>query len=250
MGNANAFAVGAHSPVRDRFFSRLYKTFMLNLDGEKAWRELVNTMAPEKRARYHRLNLSLKGPEPAIDDVAAMRMLKTAAEECMSSKSQLSSLLDSIHASIFYLELDDMPYFTGEAFHCSGHIFCRLELPRDGKDALMTQLLATSAYFLINGAPVVAVGPETKKCPLFRRRVRFEVTSLEDSLGISIRGLTSRPRSISGMPKTLNQLIHLQQLQAPFGHATHRAVQKHLPQMPLKRKATWSNWQTRKQAKV
>ena len=239
-GNGNAFAVGPQSPVRDRFFSRLYKTFMLNLDGEQAWRELINTLPPEKKPRYHRLNLSLKGPEPAIDDAAAMTLLKSYAEKSVASAAQFSSLLDSMYASMFFFELDDIPSFTGDSYHCCGHIFCRLELPPHGKDALLARLIGLSAHFLINGTPLSSVGAESKKKSLsYRRRVRFEAASLNDLVGISIQGFTSRPRSISGMPKTLHQLIRLQYLQSPFGCSTHDSVEKSLPQIPMKRKAPW-----------
>ncbi|KAL9078314.1 MAG: hypothetical protein Q9157_002777 [Trypethelium eluteriae] len=247
----DAFASGPQSPVRDRFLPRLYKTFMLNLDGEKAWHELVNNLPPERTMRYHRLNLTLKGPEPAIDDVAAMSLLKGYAEEKIAMDAQITSLLDSMHASMFFFELDDVPSFIDDAHQCSGHIFCRIELPPPGKAALLLRLTESSTYFLVNGVPLASVGPETKKKALsFRRRVRFQVPCLDDSVGISIRGLTTRPRSISGMPKTLKQLIQLQRLKAPFGRATHDSIEKSLPRIPMKRKAAWSEYYARKQVKV
>jgi len=60
---------GPLSPVRDRFVSRLFRTFMSSMDGGKAWSELINTISADSRERFHRLNLTLTCHEPSIDDV-------------------------------------------------------------------------------------------------------------------------------------------------------------------------------------
>jgi hypothetical protein len=62
------------------------------------------------------------------------------------------------------------------------------------------------------------------------------VNTLSESIIISIKGITSIPRLISGFPISLKDLINLQQLYAPFGRADYLILKKPLPSIPAKRK--------------
>ena len=75
-----------------------------------------------------------------------------------------------------------------------------------------------------------------KGYPPFKQRVQFIVNTLSKSIVISIRGITSMPRLISGFPFSLKDLIDLQQLYALFGRADYLILKKPLLSIPAKRK--------------
>ena len=62
------------------------------------------------------------------------------------------------------------------------------------------------------------------------------VDTLSKSIMISIRGITSIPRLISGFPISLKDLIDLQQLYALFGWVDYLILKKPLPSILAKRK--------------
>ena len=94
----------------------------------------------------------------------------------------------------------------------------------------------TSSYFIVLGHPVACVERITKGLPMFKRRIQFTLGSLDDTIGITLRGIIPIPMTISGLPKTARQLIDLQGLDAPFGRIDHKRAEKCLPQITLKRK--------------
>ena len=59
---------------------------------------------------------------------------------------------------------------------------------------------------------------------------------MNEFLSITVRGVTLRPRTISGLPKTLKELAQVQVLDAPFGSTDHSRSAKILPELPMKRK--------------
>ena len=66
--------------------------------------------------------------------------------------------------------------------------------------------------------------------------MQFVVNTLSKSIAISIRGIISIPRLISGFPISLKDLIDSQQLYAPFGWVDHLTLKKPLPSILVKRK--------------
>ena len=229
-------AASTQSPVTDRFYLRLFKSFMRSLDSEEAWKRFIYTIPVQYRSRYHRLNLYLQGPEPPLDDLSTVGELKTQTMEYIKSSSTIPTIMDSMYAAMFYFELEDLPRFINGRYECVGHIFCRLNLPPNGRQYLYSQLIATSSWFLIHGHPTACVLKVLKGHPPFKRRVQFVVDTLSESIAISIRGITSMPRLISGFPISLKNLIDSQQLYAPFGRADHSTLGKLLPSIPAKRK--------------
>lgn len=234
--SSSLYAVSPRSPVKERFISRVFHTFMKSLDGEKAWTELRNGLPADSGTRYHRLNLHLKGKEPSIDDIGAMTRLKHEASDFLLSDGRLNFIADSLHATLFYFELEAYPMYRKGAYNCVGNIFCRLQLSRHGREALQEELCKSKAHFIVLGHPVPCTKRKEQNAPFFKRYVRFSVPDLEDIISISITGSTSRSRSISGMPKSLRELLVSQKLQSSFGRTDHVEFEKPLPQVPAKRK--------------
>ena len=66
--------------------------------------------------------------------------------------------------------------------------------------------------------------------------MQFIVNTLSESITISIRGITSIPRLISGFPISLKDLINSQQLYALFGWVDYLIFKKPLPSILAKQK--------------
>ena len=66
--------------------------------------------------------------------------------------------------------------------------------------------------------------------------MQFIVNTLSKSIIISIKGIISIPRLISGFPISLKDLINLQQLYTPFSRVDHLILKKPLPSILVKRK--------------
>lgn len=233
--DSHAFSADSHSPVKDRFLSRLYKTFMKSLDGEKAWREIFNSLTERERGRYHRLNLPIQGKEPTLDDVTFIDALKEQARSWISVNERFLPALDSMYASMFYFELAEFPSYRDNSYHCIGDIYCRINMTSQGRRHLYERLDSTSSYFLVSGHPTRCVDhiPTYSSVPPFRKQIHLTVEALDENIGITLLGLTSSPRSISGMPQTVAELVRMQQLRSPFGRADCTGEDKALPPIPV-----------------
>ncbi|KAF2194727.1 FabD/lysophospholipase-like protein [Zopfia rhizophila CBS 207.26] len=230
------YKVGPHSPVRDRSLKRLFGNYMGHLDGEKQWQTFINCVPPNLRDRYHRFNIFFPGPEPALDEVPAIERLKDLANRFIVSNPRATLAKDSLVSSIFYFELDDFHQLDGGGYQCFGTVSCRLPLDYSGRKYLYRSLAENSAFFLVSGRPVACVETIPKGMPAFRRRIDFIAKNMDDEVHISIRGITSHPTPISGLPRKLSYLVTAQSLQIPFGCIDHREVDRPLPSIPLKRK--------------
>ena len=209
---------------------------MRNLDGEDAWKRFFNSLRPEVRHRYHRLNVQFPGPEPSLDSAFEIPDLKANVLQSLEgNKATIQSILDGLIASLFYFELDELPLPTKDGFLCSGSIFCRLNLPKHGLRHLYNQLLAKSSWFLIQGDPVSCVQSIPQGLPPFRKQANFQVKRLDELVTFSIRGITHTIKSISGFPTTLEKLIKDQKLISPFGTVEHFVADKRLPLIPKRK---------------
>ncbi len=110
---------------RSRFLSRLFRSFMLLLDGQRTWNELWNSLSLDTRDRYHRLNTEFDGPEPQLGDIRAMNNLEQQTKTSAITSKSLAPCADNLIASLFYLELDGVPTFDRSFYRCQAHICCR-----------------------------------------------------------------------------------------------------------------------------
>ncbi|KAH9873411.1 hypothetical protein IAQ61_004034 [Plenodomus lingam] len=227
----------AASSNKSRFLARIFKSFMRNLDAEDAWKRFLNSVTPESRSRYHRLNIQFHGHEPSLDDVSSIPGLKECVVQTIEDdQATVTGVIDAIIASMFYFELDVVPVLRKDGFHCSGFIHCRNNLPLQGRTYLYQRLKETSSWFLINGNPIPCVQSiPVHQPPPFRRRVTFRAETMQESISFSIRGITATTLPLSGFPTTLQRLIDTQQLNSLFGTVDHAVQEKALPPVPLKR---------------
>jgi len=162
--------------------------------------------------------------------------LISQATQYIRTGVHLRVIRDLMYAAMFYFELDCMPDYVDGRYICTGHIFCRLNLSRKGRQTLYRQLLDSSSHFVIDGRPIPCVERIPSCIPPFIRKVRFTLQSMNEFVSITVRGVTLRPRTISGLPKTLKELAQAQVLDAPFGSTDHSRSAKILPELPMKRK--------------
>lgn len=222
--------------VIPRFYTRLFKSFMRNLNGEDAWIRFRNSLDPKTRPRYHRLNVKFTGPEPSLDDAKQIPSLKAAViRQLEEDKATLTPVVDSMLASMFYFELDALPIPDGNGYLCLGYIHCRLDLPVGGLRYLYDRLLETSSWFLVQGSPIQCVQFIPKGPPPFKRRINFRVESMDEVIAFSLGGITTTTTLISGFPTRLEKLIEGQSLVRPFGTLDHVVSEKPLPATPVKR---------------
>jgi hypothetical protein len=232
----SSVTAGSNSGSISRFYVRLYKSFMRNLDGEDAWKRFLNSVAPTARHRYHRLNIQFPGPEPSLDDAQQIPELKASVSTAVQERNELIvTIVDYMIASMFYFELDSLPVPREGGYMCSGYIFCRLDIPKHSLRRLYDRMIETSSWFLIQGIPIRCVEGVPESLPPFKRRVTFRVDSLTEMIAFSIRGITSCPKMLSGFPTSISDLIANQNLDSPFGTVDHFVVEKPLPTIPLKR---------------
>jgi hypothetical protein len=237
LGTGDALPVaGGGSWWNIRFPFRCFKSFMRNLHGEAAWKRFFNSISPVSRPRYHRLNIQFTGLEPSLDDASQIPQLKASVSKTIrNNEHSITAVLDAMVASMFYFELDGVPELTKDGYRCSGYIFCRMDLPSNGRQYLYNRLVETSSWFLIQGEPIMCVQNVPKSLPPFRRRVTFHAETLEESIAFSIRGITSIPKLLSGFPTSVNRLMTEQRLDCPFGTIDHACSEKPLPAIPKKR---------------
>lgn len=88
---------------------------------------------------------------------------------------------------------------------------------------------------MLSGRPIVCVERIAKGSPPLKRRLKFSVESMDDTVGITLRGIISTPQYISGSPRTVREIVKLQDLEIPFGRADHHKAEKVLPVVPGKR---------------
>jgi hypothetical protein len=91
---------------------------MTHMDAEQQWATFYQCVLPEIRPWLHHLKVSLPGAELAIDDIAAMQGLKSAAYKYILSEAQVILVQDRMIASMFYLELDRIETLEGGARQC------------------------------------------------------------------------------------------------------------------------------------
>lgn len=135
---------------------------------------------------------------------------------------------------MFYFELEDVPVYHKGSYQCAGVIFCRMNLCKQARKAFYEDLIASSSHFLIDGRPIRCVESIPRGAPLFRKRVEFKAPDLDYQVSITMRG-TPTSHYISGLPKTLKDLVACQKLEAPFGSVNHQCLGRRLPPLPLKR---------------
>lgn len=217
----------SESPRKQSFFRtrcvpRLFRSFLNFFVGETRWQELLMSLAPGVRSRYHRMNIEFFGDEPELDDLQAMpNMLQQAKFQALSN-DDVRNCADNMLASLFYIKLNGLPTFDRDLFVCRGQILCRLGPSHQALRPLAARMYEASSHFYLAFDQKLPCLDEEDLNSLqygapFCCNIIFKVVSLDDFVDIKIDGITKRPRRISNCPYKITTLIKDQELDCAFG---------------------------------
>jgi hypothetical protein len=207
---------------RDGFIPRLYRCFLSSIDGEIAWRELINRLSEEDGRDYVRLNVSLASPAPALDDISKMKCLRESVHLQFGKSSSHLDVAYMLLMARFYFSLEEIPQRqpTG-LYHCFGVIRCRLP----GETALqcLKLLRCTDMSLELNQRFLTAMNWTENICRLchrFSQRVDFLVRDLGDCVNLTWDSEMGQ-RRVSAFPQCMNWFVRQQGLDMIFGSADH-----------------------------
>lgn len=215
------------SPTRgifkDGFIPRLFRAFKLSMgriDGHK----FRSRRREGRKEQYFRFDIEFNGPEPALDDTTKMQELKAAAQSAIQGSKELDRLARCVVAELFVFELEHRPAREHGKYICVGHILCRLRANHPAFGVLISQLLKSSAKFLLQGHPLegsMRDGSYLDAGGNFSKRVTVELADGRSDIEIQLQDGASEPCNISGSPFTVDSLVAAQQLDASFGTPHH-----------------------------
>ncbi|KAI9893033.1 MAG: hypothetical protein M1814_000917 [Vezdaea aestivalis] len=225
--------------AKDRTLTRLFNSFMTSLDGEKTWVDLYGSVPDQGKPKYHRLNISLADSPPDLDDVDGIKNLMSTVKQDPALDSKLLHVTSRFFASLFYLELRQLPVYQLGLFRCVGDLHCRVEDGSHSLTQVWSQLRDRETQFLFNGRVLLQINGEADDPSQFLIPVQLHVQSLTQYIDLQIHGTASAAESISGFPQTIQNIADLQELDSPFGrydHGLREVVEKPLPELPKARK--------------
>lgn len=209
---------------------------MSTMDGQKFYDlpNQWNRAADGNEKRYFRLNVKLQGKTPALDDVSTMYPLKVETTKQHLKSKSLDELAECLISTLFYFELTSRPIKNRDHISCYGRILCTIGPGHNGNSDTLLGLLNTltqqGSKFFVNHRPLPGVinspaniDPVTKR---FQMKVDLRIRDLDSAIPICLRigdtnNSTSRFRSISASPFTLNGLTAAQGWNSHFGRADH-----------------------------
>ena len=216
-----------HTDVSDNVSDNTRQKSVLRRLGEAFWerlqdkqiREAIQTRAIPQW--YHRLDITLDGTGPRLDDTASIPMLKEQAEGDESISGPIDNAAHCLIASLFYFELDSIPDRREGKFVGSGHILCSLPVNDPDFQKLMDKLSVESAQFLLDGYPIGLVNDPScfGKDGNFKKRIELNT---HDRFTITLKERSSDAWNISSSPFSVERLITAQGLNASFGRPDHR----------------------------
>ena len=246
----SASAPGFRHILKDGFLPRLYRSFMSSLDGQRAWRDLVNRLDEDTQDDYIRLNISLPDPEPKIDAVDKMDSLRQSVH-LQSQGNEESKHAFALLSSQFFFKLQALPQkHTSGLYSCQGFVCCKI-----GGFAIVEALKRVhpeELSWILDDQTVASMDMESDVCSLchrYRKKIEFFLQDLETPLAISLRGTDDRSRRISAFPRSMKWFIEQQKLDVSFGTMNHgipgrltcRGCEQEKVPLGQKRKAAWAS---------
>ena len=199
--------------IHDGFIPRLWRCFMSSLDGQSAWRDLWNRLDVRSKQDFFRLNLSIPGDGPAMDEVERMDELRVAVHASLEDRQQFHKIAFALLVSSFFFELTSLPLFHGGKFYCRGAIRCRL----DGFKActVLERLSRSKCVFLNDNELLGYLEPNDccEECRRYQRRVEFIVRDLTEPVSLLIQNIQYGKRAVGGFPRAIDWFIQQQKLE-------------------------------------
>lgn len=225
--------------LRTRSVPRLFRSFLNFFVGEIRWQELQNSLPPREKPRYHRFNVEFHDTEPDLDDLQELPGLQYRTEHESRSDEAVQRCADNLLASLFYVQIDEMPVLDQTLFVCKGKICCRLG-PSSKALPELAYRLKDANFYLNFHEKIACMDDEMYQAIIcdgkpYCRPIVFNVMSMEDSIDIKIEGLTARARSISNCPYKIQTLVEDEGVDCVFGHRKSKKRLRTTPQPSPKR---------------
>ncbi|EGX47261.1 hypothetical protein AOL_s00091g5 [Orbilia oligospora ATCC 24927] len=210
--------VSSLSVWSQNFFTRLYRSLMHSLDGQKIWDQFMSRVPSEISHKYHRLNPILRDKEPSLDDARKMGPLKQVAIRQAANDDTIDQLCAQIIASSFFFELSQLPIFQKGSYTCYGHLKLRFGTSR-GTGLQILEVIRAKKFRIF-------LGKDAAEEINLAELVKFRVESIDHGFLINIGPSWSGGHAISGFPTSIAHLIEAQCLSQVFGTATHQSQKR------------------------
>ncbi|PSN58578.1 hypothetical protein BS50DRAFT_641653 [Corynespora cassiicola Philippines] len=173
--------------------------------------------------KVHRLNVDFEGVEPRLDDAKSIPELISRTQADPRLAASIDEAVHCLVASLFYFELDAPPDRHNGKYSVIGRVRCMIRRSEPAFERLFSDLLAGSARLAMDDWPIVGSFEDPssfEKDGNFAMRIAMET---DDRFTLSLRrGKDARAYGISGSPFSVQKLVTMQGLDAPFGRADHR----------------------------
>ena len=212
----------------DGFIPRLWRAYMSSFDGESNFRDVVNSLDRESREDYKRLNVLLPRNEPAMDNTDRMEELRRLVHLDPQMIKECEETIHTLLTASFYFELSCIPSsLPDNRVRCLGTIRCRL--PGEVMVGLLERVHPSRLSFVTYGKALGYYSGRRDLCPScrrYRKSVEFTVRDLGQPITIYATSARRPQRKISAFPQTMQWFIDQQHLDAPFGSAYHRSLDR------------------------
>ena len=210
------------------FIPRLWRAYMSSFDGESNFRDVVNSLDRENREDYKRLNVVLPRNEPAMDNTSRMDELRQLVHLNPRMIQECEETIYALLIASFYFELSCILSLLPEhRIRCLGTIRCRL--PGEVIVELLQRIHPSRLSFVTHNRALGYYFGKRDLCPScrrYRKSVEFTVRDLGQPTNIYATSARRLPRKISAFPQTMQWFIDQQHLDAPFGTAYHRSLNR------------------------
>ena len=226
--------------ILNGYVPRLWRFYMSSFNGQKIWKELMNSVNERKREDFFRLNIVLPSNESVIDNIDRMNELRESvhvSQMYRDCKKTLYALL----VFAFYFELTNVERVREGQYRCRDTIRCRL--PGMSIIKLLTKINIFNLIFITDVETLSHYEDRLNLCALchrYQKKVDFSIRHSTELVIIYCESITQGRRKISAFPQTMRWFENHQHLDAPFGTAFHRDLQNRsckgcIPSLGLKR---------------
>ena len=194
---------------------------MSSLDGERAWRDVVNRIDDSTKTDFFRLNVAFEGAEPLLDDIQCIDTLRRSVHLQPQGARERTDVASALLIASFYFELEVLPKFQAGQYLCTGMIRCRNDF--DSVFKSLSRIHTSPLRFMTETENLGMLNMEDvcNSCHLYHKRIQFFVRQLDDAFSIFIKFNSLERRKISGFPQSMGWFARQQQLDAPFGRVDH-----------------------------
>ena len=226
--------------LQDGAFARLYRASMssLSLSGENSWRDHWDGLQQKTRTNHFRLDLSLAGQEPCLDEVNKMQELQELVGRDLG---RLKDLSRALKASAFFFELDQPMSRQGSTCVVHGSILSR----SPNSTALVRNIFVEYPYAQFTATGEKSLGYLSPNdiccCGRFQKSVTFEVHRPSEPIDIHLAFNKLFRRGISGFPHPMAWFEEKQMLHAKFGRPDHGSSVSPVSTCPCTQRRTMSH---------